>query len=336
MTRCAQALHVDIPIVQAPIGNACTVELVTAVSEAGGLGMFAGSWRSPSELRRLIRGVQEATDKPFGVNLVLAWPEEQHQLLTVCMEEAVPVISFFWGDPAPYLSRLEGGEVTTLLTVGSAAEARRAEELGIDVVVAQGVEAGGHVWGQTTTMALVPAVADAVSIPVIAAGGIGDARGVAAALALGAEGVWMGTRFVATRESDAHPQYKQAILDATETGTAYNKIFDLGWPGATHRSLRNRTVDMALGAPAGADKPGAGDVLGSKEEGLPVFRYDDAEPLSNWTGSIDEMCLYAGMSCGVIRDIPGAADVVRETWREATHRLAEMHQVTVSSPVPTG
>lgn len=314
MTSVTEILNIDIPIVQAPIGNACTVDLVSSVSEAGGLGMFAGSWRTPSELRNLIRGVQDKTDKPFGVNLVLAWPEEQHYLLTVCMEEGVPVISFFWGDPAPYLARLEGGGVTTLLTVASAQEAILAQEAGIDVVVAQGFEAGGHVWGQTTTMALVPAVRDAVTIPVLAAGGIGDARGVAAAMALGADGVWMGTRFIATQESDAHPDYKQAILDAAETDTLYNQIFDLGWPGATHRSLRNHSVDLALSSAPGQERPGRSDILGTKEGGVPVFRYDDAEPLADWTGKINEMCLYSGMSCGVIRDIPTAAKLVKDLW----------------------
>jgi nitronate monooxygenase len=320
MARCSEVLGVGIPIVQAPIGNACTVELVVAVSEAGGLGMFAGSWRTPSELRGLIRGVQARTARPFGVNLVLAWPEAQHELLTVCMEEGVEIVSFFWGDPEPFLARLDGGDVTTLLTVGSAAEARRAQDLGIDVVVAQGYEAGGHVWGQTSTMALLPAVVDAVSVPVIAAGGIADERGVAAALSLGAGGVWMGTRFLATRESAAHPAYKQAILDAPETATVHNTLFDLDWPGATHRSLRNPTVEMAL-ATVGAQRPGTGEVLGLDGRGEPVLRYSDAEPLADWTGRIAEMCLYAGESCGVVRDLPSAAEVVTRLWSGAADRL---------------
>src|SRR5262249_34993665 len=158
-----------IPIVQAPIGNACTADLVAAVSEAGGLGMFAGSWRTPPELRHLIRETRSRTARPFGVNMVLQWPEAQHESLTVCMEEGVGAISLCWGDPRPFLRRLEGVRVTTIMTVGSADDARRAADQGIDIVVAQGYEAGGHVWGGTSTMALVPAVRDAVSIPVIAA-----------------------------------------------------------------------------------------------------------------------------------------------------------------------
>jgi NAD(P)H-dependent flavin oxidoreductase YrpB (nitropropane dioxygenase family) len=316
----AEALGVRIPIVQAPIGNACTVELVSAVAEAGGLGMFAGSWRGKSELRELIRAVQARTDGVFGVNLVLAWPEVAHDLLMVCMEEEVRAISLFWGDPAPYLERLDGADVVKLVTVASAEEARRATGLGADVIVAQGYEAGGHVWGQTSTMSLVPAIADAVEVPVLAAGGIADSRGIAAALSLGAAGVWMGTRFIATAESGAHPQYKQAILDASETDTAYGKWFDLGWPGATHRTLRNATVEAAEAAPAG-QKPGSGEKLGVRENGDTVVRYDDAEPLAGWTGRIDEMCLYAGEGSGLIHDIPSASELVPALWQGAADRL---------------
>lgn len=311
-------LGMRIPIVQAPIGNACTPELVSAVSEAGALGMFAGSWRTPEEIRDLIRRTRERTRNAFGVNLTLPWPDAQHNLLTVCMEEDVRVISLWWGDIRPFLRRLDGSDVVTMATVGTAEEAHRAEDSGVDVIVAQGREAGagGHVWGHVGTMALLPAVVDRVSIPVIAAGGIGDARGIAAALCLGAAGVWIGTRFVATRESGAHPRYKQAIVAAAESDTVRSQVFDRGWPGVFHRTLRNNTVAMGLAGSGCGDRPGAADILGRTESGAPVPRYDDNEPLDGWEGAIDEMCLYAGQSCAVVRDIPSATELVHRLWRD--------------------
>ncbi|HET8560926.1 MAG TPA: nitronate monooxygenase [Marmoricola sp.] len=322
MSSWTDRIGIDIPIVQAPIGNACTPELVSAVSQAGALGMFAGSWRSPADMRRLIRETQSRTSRPFGVNLTLQWPEAQQEVLTVCIEEDVAVISLWWGDARPFLQRLEGSDVTTMITVGTAEEARQAEDLGVDLVVAQGYESGGHVWGSISTMPLVAAVTQAVSVPVIAAGGIGDARGIAAALCLGAAGVWMGTRFIATRESGAHRIYKQAVVEAQETSTIHSQIFDLGWPDVFHRTLRNRSVELALSA-SDNPRPGSGDVLGSTEQDVPIRRYDDNEPLEGWTGEIQEMCLYAGESCGVVHGIPSASELVTQLWRQTGDELHE-------------
>jgi nitronate monooxygenase len=322
-----EQLQLRIPIVQAPIGNACTPALLSAVSDAGALGMFAGSWRTPEEMRRLIRETHDRTRRAFGVNLTLPWPDAQQKLLTVCMEEGVPAISLWWGDIRPFLRRLDGSGIVTMATVGTAEEAHQAEDSGVDVIVAQGREAGGHVWGHVATMPLIPAVVDRVSIPVIAAGGIGDARGIAAALCLGAAGAWIGTRFVATRESGAHPLYKQAIIAAAESDTIRSQIFDRGWPGVFHRTLQNNTVHMALASPDDrGSRPGAGDILGHTESGIPVPRYDDNEPLDGWDGDIAEMCLYAGQSCAVIRDIPPAGELVQRLWQEAGSTLEASRQ----------
>src|SRR5205814_10671102 len=180
--------------------------------------------------------------KPFGVNLNLEFPQEER--LDVCLAEKVPIISFFWRDPGALVRRAQEAGAIVLHTVGSAASARRAVECGVDVVVAQGWEAGGHVRGKVATMPLIPAVVDAVGpVPVIAAGGISDGRGLAAALALGASGAWIGTRFLASNEAIIHPRYRQRILQATEDDTVYlEELFDIRWPNAPHRTLRNQTV----------------------------------------------------------------------------------------------
>jgi len=324
-------LGIEIPIIQAPIGNLSCVDLTVAVSDAGGLGMMAASWRTPEELRRMIREIHERTDRPFGVNLVLQWPEAQHKLLTVCLEEGVSAISFFWGDPAPFLKRIDDGGVRSMLTVGSSEDARAAVDKGIDIVVAQGFEAGGHVWGNVSTMALVPSVVDVVgSVPVVAAGGIGDSRGIAAALALGAAGVWMGSRFVATIEASAHQVYKEAILRASADDAVYTRLFDLGWPGAPHRVLRNSTVELAGPSAGGSGlqvRPGEGEIVGHTEEGAPITRYSDAEPLDGTTGDIESMSLYAGQSCGVINHISTASALVVELWQETRHVLESASEV---------
>ena len=313
--RLCQLLGLEVPIVQAPIGHASGPELVAAVSAAGALGMLSVTWRKPAEIRQVIRAVRDRTDRPFGVNLVLEW--EQDARLEACLEEGAGIVSFFWGDPARYLDRVHQAGGVVMHTVGSAAEARQRAADGVDVIVAQGAEAGGHVWGQVSTMALVPAVADAVgTVPVIAAGGIADARGVAAALALGASGAWMGTRFVATRESTAHPEYKQAVLAAAETDTVYTRVFSGGWPDAPHRVLRNSTVGRSgPGAAAGGSGEAAGgsgeaEVIAHYPGGHPIVRYSAEEPLAGMYGEVEAMALYAGQSAALVWDIPSAGDLV--------------------------
>src|SRR5437016_6394583 len=206
-TALCTRLGIEVPIIQAPMGGAVGPSLAAAVCNAGGLGMLV-LWRADAEtMRRQIRETRALTSRPFGVNLNLDFPQEER--LAVCLEERVPVISFFWRDPSPLISRAKAGGAAVLHSVGSVAEARRAVDAGVDVIVAQGWEAGGHVRGTVATMPLVPAVVDAVSpAPVVAAGGIADGRGLAAALALGAAGVW----FLASNEAAIHPRYRERIL----------------------------------------------------------------------------------------------------------------------------
>ncbi|MGH3097253.1 MAG: NAD(P)H-dependent flavin oxidoreductase, partial [Streptosporangiales bacterium] len=286
--------------------------LAAAVSNAGGLGMLALTWTDLDRCRERIRATQQLTSQPFGVNVVLEWP--QIDRLKVCLEENVGVVSTFWGDPAPYTEMSHQAGAIHVHTVGSAAEARRAVEVGVDAVVAQGWEAGGHVWGQVSTLALVPAVVDAVApIPVLAAGGIGDGRGLAAVLALGAAAGWVGTRFLLATEAHVHPDYQARVAAAAETDTAYGVIFDGGWPDAPHRALRTSTVQAweASGRPPAGRRPGEGDVIAAAGNGSELRRYGDDLPTPSTTGEVEAMALYAGQGCGLVHHSAPAAVITR-------------------------
>jgi len=249
----------------------------------------------------------------------------------LCLEEGVQVVSTFWGDPAPYRHLVEQVGAIHVHTVGSADEARRAVDVGVDVVVAQGWEAGGHVWGQVATMPLVPAVVDAVDpIPVLAAGGISDGRGLAAVLALGASAGWIGTRFLLAAEANTHPDYRAAVAAAAETDTMYGVVFDGGWPEAPHRALRNSTVKAweAAGRPAPGRRPGEHDVLPTTRDGAELLRYGDDLPTANLIGDIEPLAMYAGQSSGLIDSVQPAALIAQTLAADAQqvfNRLAGKH-----------
>lgn len=290
-TPLCQRLGIEVPIIQAPLGGAVGPTLAAAVSNAGGLGMLV-PWRADLDtVRRQIRETRELTGRPFGVNLNLDFPQEER--LAVCLEERVPVISFFWRDPSPLISRAKAGGAAVLHSVGSVAEARRAVDCGVDVVVAQGWEAGGHVRGTVATLPLVPSVIDAVApTPVVAAGGIADGRGLAAVLALGADAAWIGTRFLASTEAAIHPHSRERVLQASAADTVYlENLFDRGWENAPHRVLRNRTVEQweAAGRPAFGQRPGEGEAIARSSAGAPVVRYQAHTPGAGTEGEIEEL-----------------------------------------------
>jgi len=200
-TKLTEKLGIRHPIIQAGMGGVARAELVAAVSNAGGLGMLGMVRMTPDFIRDQIQKTRALTKHPFGVNLIqpVAPASGFESQLEVCIEEKVPVVSLFWSDPAPFVQRCHAAGIVVMLQVGSAEEASRAADAAVDIIVAQGVEAGGHVRGQVGLLPLLPTVVEAVTpVPVVAAGGIVDGRGLAAALALGADGVWVGTRFVAS------------------------------------------------------------------------------------------------------------------------------------------
>lgn len=214
-----------------------------------------------------------------------------------------------------------------LHTVGSADDARRAVDCGVDIVVAQGWEAGGHVRGTVATLPLVRAVVSAVTpTPVAAAGGITDGRGPAAVLALGASGAWIGTRFLASEEAAIHRRYRELLLRAKETDTVYTELFDVGWPNAPHRVLRNKTVDAweAAGRPRSGERPGEGEVVASSPTRGQIIRYSSATPRADAEGDIDALALWAGQGVGLVSRVLSAAEIVREIAEEARSTLLRL------------
>jgi NAD(P)H-dependent flavin oxidoreductase YrpB (nitropropane dioxygenase family) len=302
--------------------------LAAAVSNAGGLGMLA-LWRADIEtMRRQIRETRALTPRPFAVNLVLEFPQEER--LAVCLDEGVRIISFFWRDPASLVPRAKAGGALVLHTVGSAIDAKRAVDCGVDIVVAQGWEAGGHVRGMVATMPLIPAVVDAVRpTPVVAAGGIADGRGLAAVLALGAAGAWIGTRFLASHEAAIHRRYQELLLRASETDTIYlDNLFDVRWPNAPHRTLRNETVEAweAAGRPASGRRPREGEVIATSRSSGPIVRYQSYTPGPDVEGDIDALSLWAGQSVGLVSKLQPAREIVREIAEEARLILRQSAQ----------
>ncbi|AEH37371.1 NAD(P)H-dependent flavin oxidoreductase [Halopiger xanaduensis] len=330
-TPLCDALEIEHPIVQAPIGSATNPDLAAAVSNAGGLGHLAVTWRGLEETRDVIHDTRDRTDAPFAVNLALddaTTIVDTDDHLETALEAGAPIVSFSFGDAAPYVDRVHDAGAVAMQTVGSAAAAREAVDAGIDVVVTQGLEAGGHVQSEVATTALVPRVADAVgdAVPIVAAGGIADGRGVAAALALGADGAWLGTRFVATEEAIVHDEYRRRLRESDETDTEYTTLFDKGWPGTAHRVLANETLERwdDDGRPPVGERPGENDVIARTGDGEPIERYDEALATPDVEGDIESMALYAGQSVGGVDDVRPAATVVENLVGETTEAISSL------------
>jgi nitronate monooxygenase len=309
-TPVCEMLGIEQPIVQAPM--AAIPELAAAVSNAGALGMVTLTWSD--DPGAVVRDTAALTKRPFGGNFVLTGDHHHH--LDQALDAGLRVASFMWGDPSDYIDPVHDAHGIVMLTVGTASEARRAVLSGVDVIVAQGWEAGGHVWGTVATLPLVPAVVDAVTpVPVIAAGGIGDARGVAAVLALGAQAAWLGTRFLLAEEMPVHEDYRSRLIEAAETDSQlYPNLYEVGWPDSPHRALRNSTASTweAAGRPPLAQRPGEGDVIAHFASGEAIVRYEPAPPMAGTTGDIEALSMWAGQSVALAKQTQPAADIVAE------------------------
>ena len=322
-TRLTQLLGIKFPIIQAPIGSATTPALAAAVSNAGGLGMLALSWTDLDSMRLQIQETKRLTAQPFGVNLVLAW--DQKERVQLCIDENVPVVSFFWGDSASFIPLLKSKGIKICHSVSTCQEALYYESLGVDFIVAQGWEAGGHVLGKVASSVLVPAIADKIKIPFVSAGGFVDGRGLLAALTLGSSGIWIGTKFLMTKEANASSIYQTLIAKANENDTVYlERLFNIGWDNAPHRVIRNSTVNdwEKLGKPIVGLRPNEHEMIAQKQDGTLIERYADDIPTLTTTGNLEALALYAGQSVGLIDDkIKSASEVITDILKEANQRL---------------
>lgn len=306
-TRLTELLRIKYPIIQGGLAYLAYADLAAAVSNAGGLGQItAMSLPDADALRREIRRFRALSDKPFGVNFAIGMHGARYEeRVQAAIEEQVPVVTVTGGNPAPIMKMLQQADMKILVLVASRRQAQKAEQLGASAVIVVGQEGGGHIGREDVgTMVLVPQVADAVGIPVVASGGIGDGRGWMAAHALGAEGIEMGTRFIATRECvDASVSYKQALLDSSESDTAVIKRSI----GAPARVLRSKYVDKLL------------DI----EQASPTFEalkeYISGDANRRWIhdGNAEEGFGFAGQVAGMIRDIPTVAELISGMVAEA-------------------
>jgi nitronate monooxygenase len=326
-TPLTSLLGIRFPVIQAPIGSFSCPELAAAVSEAGGLGTLALSWDSASVCREKILATQAGTQAPFAINLVLEW--DPIDRLEACLDAGVKIVSFFWGDASRYIPLVHKAGAKAIVIVGSSREAPKAADSGADAIVCQGFEAGGHVRGVAGSIALIPAVVDAVApVPVVAAGGFADGRGLAAALSLGAAGIWMGTRFSASTESRAHLEFKKRLISSGESDTEYLCLFDGGWANAPHRVLRNSTVEAwkNAGQPSAGLRPNEKQVIGHSANGKEILRYDDTPPIAGMSGDWEACALYAGEGAGVIKEIKPARSIVNDIVRDARRVILTLSQ----------
>jgi NADH:quinone reductase (non-electrogenic) len=306
-TRITEILKIEYPIIQGGLAYLAYSELAASVSNAGGLGQItAMSLQSPEQLRTEINKVRSLTDKPFGVNYAIG----QHgrpfaDFLQIAVEENVPVVTMTGGNPSPIFERLEGTPIKKLVLVASSRQAVKAEQLGADAVMVVGQEGGGHLGRDDVgTMVLIPQVVDAVTIPVIASGGIGDGRGLMAALSLGAEGIEMGTRFIATKECvHASDLYKNRLIAGTETDTVVIKR-SLGAPA---RAIANVWTDKILQI----EKEKA------EYEQLKDYISGEANKRYIYEGAEDEGFGWAGQVMGLIKDSPTVNELFTRMIKEA-------------------
>ena len=297
VTHARALCGIEVPVYQAGLGGVAGPDLAAAVSEAGGLGHLGCIRRSAADVRSWIRETRKKSQRPFGVNLVPpgGGPDGFEAQLAVVLEERPKVLSLFWGDFAQVIPRAKAAGIVTMVQAGSVAEARKAARDGADIVIAQGIESGGHVRGVIGLLALLPAVIDAVApVPVLAAGGIADAKAFDAVLHMGAAGAWIGTRFVASHESLAHDIYKQRLVAAGIDDTYHGHFYSYGWRlGTPYRAIRSREPWNPLQLIAGG------------------ARRTDAEKYAR------NFSVYAGQGVDKIHEILGAGEIVGRLLRRA-------------------
>lgn len=307
-TRITEILGIEYPIIQGGMAWVAEHKLAAAVSEAGGLGIIGAGGAPASYVREEICKAKELTDKPIGVNIMLMNPEAD-EIAKVAVEEGIKVVTTGAGNPAKYMEMWKAADIKVIPVVASVALAKLMERGGADAVVAEGTESGGHI-GSITTMALVPQVVDAVSIPVIAAGGIADGRGFAAAFMLGAEAVQMGTRFVAATESVVHEKYKAMIIKAKDIDSAVTGLSN----GHPVRSIRNKMTKEYLKL----EKAGA-DFMELEKLTLGSLRKAVVE------GDVVNGTIMAGQIAGLVKMEQPCREIIEEIMSQGTELLNKQY-----------
>ena len=305
-TKITELLGIEYPIIQGGMAWVAEHNLAAAVSNAGGLGLIGAASAPPEVVREEIRKCKELTDKPFGVNVMLLNPNAE-EVAKVVVEEGVKVVTTGAGNPSKFMEMWKAAGVKVIPVVASVAMAKMMERAGADAVVAEGMESGGHI-GSTTTMALVPQVVDGVSIPVIAAGGIADGRGFAAAMMLGAEGVQMGTRFVAAKESIVHANYKEKLIKAKDIDSTVTGMST----GHPVRSIKNKMTKEYLRL----EKEGA-DFMELEKLTLGSLRKAVMD------GDVINGTVMAGQIAGLVKAEDSCQDIILEIMNDAKKLLGK-------------
>ncbi len=319
-TEVCDLLGCEYPVVLAGMGGVARSELVAAVTRAGGFGFLGMVREPPSLVRREVDAVRRLTSRPFGINLIPAATDGEllEQQLVMCIELGIPVVALFWDLSREIVRRLRDAGILVVCQVGSAKEGEEAQRAGAQILIAQGVEAGGHVRGVTPLRLLLPEAVSSSDVPVLAAGGMVDGRDLATALRLGAQGVVIGTAFLASPEFFAHDYHKQRILQAKSEETILTDIFHINWPiGAPVRVLKNSATRGERGDPFGP-----GQIIG-EEEGRPIFLFSTDSPLRSMTGDFEGMALYAGQGVDRIDALIPAGERVVAIIAEAGRLLQE-------------
>lgn len=321
-TRVTRRLGLAAPVANAGMAMVARPALAAAVSDAGGLGTIGCDIEGPDALRAMVRETARRTDHPFGVDLIGDFATDAH--VDVLVDERVAVAIFFWRLPSPaQVARLHGAGAEVWMQVGSVAEADAAVETGVDALIVQGAEAGGHNRSEASIFTLFPRLRRRYpALAMLWAGGVVDGATMAAALMLGADAVWCGTRFLASREASAHSGYKAAVLAADVGDTAITRIYGPEWPDQPVRAIVNPGLERVRqgGQVAIDDVPMGHATVGGAR--VPLPRYSAILPTPDFEGNLDFACLTAGQGAGNIDAIVGAADIVAALMREAAERFA--------------
>ncbi len=307
-----QLLNIKYPIIQGGMGNISNAQLTSAISEAGGLGTIGCGTMTPDEVVAIINETKSKTDRPFAMNIAINVSPYTNKLLELAVEKKVPIVTLSAGNPTKYISFLHDNGIKVLVVVASVKHAKKAEMAGADIIVAEGFEAAGINSNlELTTMTLIPQIVDNVNVPVIAAGGIADGRGLAASLMLGADGVQMGTRFIATKEAPFHTNYKNAILNATDTsahiiGRSVGQIRRVLESDYTNEIKRQEATGISLKA-------------------FSQLTTEEQHVKGALKGNCSEGFMNGGLIAGLIQTIPSVREVIEGMMGDAEKRMERVY-----------